>query len=540
MLEKKRKEPNTYLSKAGKFSDIQASLKLSRYKISSVQKPKKKNFTLDLDDLNNLNDDLVIMKVYETSLDEEMQKINKIDKGHKKKDKLTPKTKLKFNFYRNIHQNNTDSSNYDGGPSRLIYRPKYDLIFPKVVTGPEWKYISGRKYKKIVPDEKDFIITHDSIIDNEKKSSVNMNKNTQRGTIFGVKDVRIRTVKKFDYKLNFKLRKKLAKLIKQKQNNSPNQKQSKSENKTIINKNDLKSSISISEIFKDDNNQPKKEKKIENKTSQDISLHKSNNKLSQQKTFYMRNNENSKNMSKLTEQDISKQNNINIRTIDFNKTLSREKREKALSKKKFFDLLHFPNYAPIFERPKMLAYYTVPHYSSNRKKIRQFKGINSYLNHDPNTFHKIRIVHPLDKVPNFNLMLPRPDEDEILPSFMQKMFNREELYNINDKALKLNEYSKQKLGNTISTFFPKKSYNNIINMNLMTGKMFEDDYKIDDVTMKKEEIKNRIKFRNKNIGKIIKEGGMKKFDNVTYKTIYKTKNIMSGDLNKYLLGLKEK
>ena len=77
-------------------------------------------------------------------------------------------------------------------------------------------------------------------------------------------------------------------------------------------------------------------------------------------------------------------------------------------------------------------------------------------------------------------------------------------------------------------------------MNLMTGKMFEDDYKIDDVTMKKEEIKNRIKFRNKNIGKIIKEGGMKKFDNVTYKTIYKTKNIMSGDLNKYLLGLKEK
>ena len=189
MLEKKRKEPNTYLSKAGKFSDIQASLKLSRYKISSVQKPKKKNFTLDLDDLNNLNDDLVIMKVYETSLDEEMQKINKIDKGHKKKDKLTPKTKLKFNFYRNIHQNNTDSSNYDGGSSRLIYRPKYDLIFPKVVTGPEWRYISGRKYKKIVPDEKDFIITHDSIIDNEKKSSVNMNKNTQRGINIHEKEI---------------------------------------------------------------------------------------------------------------------------------------------------------------------------------------------------------------------------------------------------------------------------------------------------------------------------------------------------------------
>ena len=98
-------------------------MKLSRYKISSVQKPKKKNFTLDLNDLNNLNDDLVIMKVYETSLDEEMQKINKIDKGHKKKDKLTPKTKLKFNFYRNIHQNNTDSSNYDGGPS-LHTQPK--------------------------------------------------------------------------------------------------------------------------------------------------------------------------------------------------------------------------------------------------------------------------------------------------------------------------------------------------------------------------------------------------------------------------------
>ena len=38
---------------------------------------------------------------------------------------------------------------------------------------------------------------------------------------------------------------------------------------------------------------------------------------------------------------------------------------------------------------------------------------------------------------------------------------------------------------------------------------------------------------------MVKEGGLKKFDNITLKTIYKTKNYLNKDLDRYLLGLKE-
>ena len=122
---------------------------------------------------------------------------------------------------------------------------------------------------------------------------------------------------------------------------------------------------------------------------------------------------------------------------------------------------------------------------------------------------------------------------------MQKMFNRNAEYTMNDKALKLNEYSNQKLAKTFTDFFPKKSFNNIVNMNIMSGKNFIEENKIEDLDNKKKEMKERLRLKNKNLGKLIKEGGLKRFDNFNLRTFHKTKNIMIGDLNKYLLGLKE-
>ena len=45
-----------------------------------------------------------------------------------------------------------------------------------------------------------------------------------------------------------------------------------------------------------------------------------------------------------------------MRTIDFSKILSREKREKALTKKRFIDLFHDADHSPIFERPRIFTY----------------------------------------------------------------------------------------------------------------------------------------------------------------------------------------
>ena len=70
------------------------------------------------------------------------------------------------------------------------------------------------------------------------------------------------------------------------------------------------------------------------------------------------------------------------------------------------------------------------------------------------------------------------------------------------------------------------------------NKSFKND-KNQNFPPKKEEMKFRLKIKNKNLGKLIKEGELKRFDNFSYRTFHKTKNIMVGDLNKYLFGLKE-
>lgn len=524
MMEKKGKEYKKCLSKAGKDSAIQAFLKLSGYKGISPKKRKKKNINIILDDLSNLNDNLIIIKNYETSLDESMKKHLENEKQIKQ---TIPKRKEKINFYHNNQiQNNENDSKNDFGPPCTKYRPKYDLIYPKLIMGPHWNFISGRKYKKIEPDLKDFLITHDSIIDNEKKSLVNMHKDTQRGNIYS-SDIRIRTDKKFDYKLNLKKRKEMARLFKNKQ------KENQSENKVKNKYDNLKLSISFSNAFKE-------EKQIEKKL--DSASKKEDNTGKKETPFKTLKITNQSKLSKLSKED-SKEKSIgyiypkkHMRTIDFDKILSREKREQALSKKKFVDIIRNPDHSPLYERTKIFKYHTLQNKSKIPQKIKCF---NSYMNYNPNKAYKIRIVHPLDKVPNFNLILPRPNNNKILPSFMQKMFNRNAVYTMNDKNLILNEYSEQKLGKTMTSFFPKQSYNNIINMNIFTGNIFENDYNLEDVENKKEEMKFRLKIKNKNLGKLIKEGELKRFDNFSYRTFHKTKNIMVGDLNKYLFGLKE-
>ena len=528
MIDKKEKEDQQILSNIGKSSAIYAFLKLARFKeMSKNNYKKKRKFNLFLDDLDHLKDNLIIVKNYETSIDESIKRELEFEKQFQKVKNKKNKNKINLNFFHTIKtaENNSKNIKNDDIPPCTKYTPKYDVIEPKIKIGPNWKYVSGRKYKKIERDLKDFIITHDSLIDNEKKTLVNMNLDTQRGNFFGINDIRIRTDKKFDYKLNFKMRKKLAQLNKKKQNE--NQK----ENKIEIN-NKLKLTFSFADNI---NQKPKKEKNKSSKEKDKENITDKNttpNKQSLSKKNINISTSNSK--EKDNENDI--QLKRNIKTIDFEKTLSREMRDKALTKKKLVDIIRNPDHSPLYERSRIFKYRTINTHSSILKK---FHGFNSYFNYDPNKAFKIRVVHPLDKVPNFNLVLPRPDANKILPTFMQKKFNRNNVYTLNDKGLELNEYSKQNLGKTMTSFFPKKSFNNIVNLNFITGNIFENDYKIDDVYSKKDEVIQRIKNKNKYLEKLVKEGGLKRFDNFSYRTFYKSKIIMLSDLNKYLLGLKE-
>ena len=238
---------------------------------------------------------------------------------------------------------------------------------------------------------------------------------------------------------------------------------------------------------------------------------------------------------KENENDISQK--IKNNTINFDKIISREKLNKLYSKDRYLDVARSINYSLVEERPKT---FTFNNSTKNSNIIKKFKGIEPTINYDANKAHNIGNIHALDKVPNFDLILPRPGEKKNpLPSFMQNIFSRVANYSVTDKSLKLNLYSNGKLGKVESSFFPKQSYNNIVNIQIMAGNTFENDYKIDDSNNKKDNIKKNMKFKYKSLGKLIKEGALSKFDNITFKTIHKAKYYTNSDLNKYLFGLKD-
>ena len=552
------------LSKIGRDAAIQAFLKLSGYKHGpKKQIPHKIVPKMEKNNLENFRDNLIIIKKYYNT-------VKDIKKNSNKQKTETNNNKEKnLQFHNYFHpQTEIDETRYINSPTCTKYTPKYSLIFPKLITGTKWKIMSGRTYKKLKIDEKDFLITHESKIDSGYKFMVNMNKTTRRGDIFGNRDVRLRSDKKFDYKLFRKKKRKNNSYNRNKENINNSKKKNNyrnltiGNNKIISNKIDsLRRSVKLNktlsiENINNNNNQIdindeqylnddikaniKKSKSINIKTNLKILLEYKQNKnhLAKKKKILHKTLKKSNDKS-----ENSKKNEISFETknhtINFGKVISREKYYKIHSKERYLDVGRKINYSLIEERPKTFKF---SHSTKNSNIIKQFKGIEPNVDFDANKANNIRVIHPLGKVPNFNLILARPGKKKNpLPSFMQKLFNKESYYSITEKTLKLNEYSKGKLGKVESSFFPKDSFNNIVNIQIIAGKDFEEDIKIDDINRKKDRIKDKMKFKYKSLGKLIKEGALTKFDNITFKSIYKTKRFFNNDLNKYLFGInKEK
>ena len=139
--------------------------------------------------------------------------------------------------------------------------------------------------------------------------------------------------------------------------------------------------------------------------------------------------------------------------------------------------------------------------------------------------------HKSVKAPNFNLMSSRRlKNNNKLPCYMNIISQRGSNENINEKTLELNGYSNGYLRPSKSYFFPKKSYNNIINLNLINANIFQNKIKNDEVNEKINFIKNEINFSYKGYEDLIKEGALKRFDGITYKSYKKSNNTKIKDL----------
>ena len=442
-------------------------------------------FQPDDPNLTNLEDHLDVFKMY--SFDDNIFK--KLDKKKKKienrKNFKNKSTNYKY-FFHNKHCESIEERKRKlvPDPACTRYHPNYNYIWPKLITGPKWKNISGRKEKISKIDNRDFLINnlenYDKYIINSgnTKCFVNMNKTTQRGNFIDFKDLRLKTEKSFIKLTKSKRKYELASelndggfaktfingfriynILNEKKNNKHNNK------KHLIN---LKANSKLKNLTALNNSETEILEKNKKNKNYEISTEEKDNNT--EISFYkMKKRKNSKSLinskNAIIGSDDEVKNNIKISAPDFSKLLSREQREKVKGHKTNNISYIVPNYSYVKERPIVMAIY------KKEKNIKKYKnkeiiGLDSSLNYNPDLFIDKYNNHLTPKAPRFKNMISRPNKKgSTLPFYMQQMHDRRSINSVTDKSLQLNKYEDGKYIPASTSFFPKQSFNKIITFN---------------------------------------------------------------------------
>ena len=156
--------------------------------------------------------------------------------------------------------------------------------------------------------------------------------------------------------------------------------------------------------------------------------------------------------------------------------------------------------------------------NKNRAQSSRATGLNySYYYNPDKALDKIN-NHSTIHVPDFDLMSSRPIDNNPLPSYMQKVHDRFFLNNMNDKSLSLNNYSNRGYFSATSSFFPKRSYNNIINYSVINSEKKNDNKKDDDIEKRIELLKLQVNYSPQVYEQLVKDGTLNKFDKVSLKS----------------------
>ena len=223
-----------------------------------------------------------------------------------------------------------------------------------------------------------------------------------------------------------------------------------------------------------------------------------------------------------------------IKAPDFKKAISREYLDEIADKKSSLIPFSLPNFKQVRERPIMMVVYDRKRH--HRKKPKEMKGIEPSMYYDPDKMLNKVNNHTEVHAPKFDIMSSRPDDDNPLPSYMKRVYTRECAYSITDQTLKMNNYAEGKFRTNYTSFWPKKSFNKIVNLNLLNSKQFIENAFGDKKQLEKgnDYIAKSMKFYNKNYDDLMKESLLSRFDNVTYKTIKKENKIDQKDVEKFL------
>ena len=165
--------------------------------------------------------------------------------------------------------------------------------------------------------------------------------------------------------------------------------------------------------------------------------------------------------------------------------------------------------------------------STGKTNPKRLQGIDAHLFFDPDkVLNKIN-NHIEVNSPNFDIMVSRKTEGP-LPSYMAKNYDRASLNTMTEKGLKMNNFANVGFKRNFSTFHIKKSFNKMINYDLLKNEKYTNEYlglPVDfgcDKNMKK-----FMQFYSTDLDDSNRLFSTSKFDNITLKSFDKSnsKNI---------------
>ena len=487
-----------------------------------------------------------------------------------------------FKFH-DIHINKIKHETEKPIPSCTKYAPNTNLIWKRTITGPKWEKMGKRKdiFKH---DDTKYYLNHENILNNAGHCFINMDKQTMRGDIINSQNLRVSSARAFsrnDKKYmtinnlkskcdtNFNINKNINNKW-GKENNSTFRTKSMKSMKSIKSMKSMKSIKSLAKkkssskflninykttatgnsanknfntISKSFNEESDFNSDDENNISSEL-----NDSYQLYKHYYLKQIRPYSTINKKDTSYIKTENKINNKSN--NESISSKKlnkRPKTANKyfvkkmnhkhhikgpefdkiipREYFDnlfqhgtaLIPFstPNIQLIKERTLNMVFYERPTYL--KKLVKTMQGINlgEYMDNK-----KLFI-----RVPEFDKMKARPsDNGSPLPIYMKGQVSRDSCNKTTEKSLQMNNFANGKFFDGFNTFIPKKSFNKLVNLNLLNSKTLFPSLmknKNDKVEINNY-IEKSLRFYNRNYIDLMKEGSLTKFDNVTYKAIPNT------------------
>ena len=174
------------------------------------------------------------------------------------------------------------------------------------------------------------------------------------------------------------------------------------------------------------------------------------------------------------------------------------------------------NYKQVRERALTMVKYNTK--KAFKKKLDYFQGIDFEQYMDT----PINYIQHKNYVPMFNKMHTRPmDNGDQLPIYMKGVVSRNVCDMTSNVSLKMNSFMTGKTRGNYSTCLPKKSFNKVVNLNLMNYQELKKYMEMNQGLILGGDdnyIIKSIKFYNRNYRELLKET-TSNFDNITYKTI---------------------